>query len=149
MDTKFILSILVSAKMNKGILKNYSFKLVSTVNNKLCSAFNQYSSHNAVQWNFINFDFHWYDLSLIVSQLHPWPWSCRKMLKVCGCCNCVCLCPCQKSHKLCFSTLLMYAHSEVRSAPNNQKGAVTDQDQDWLTAGKTGEDWAATSLWRR
>lgn len=43
----------------------------------------------------------------------------------------------------------MYADSENRPAPNNQKGAVTDQDQDRLTAGKAGEDWAATSLWRR
>ncbi len=34
----------------------------------------------------------------------------------------------------------MCAHSEDRPAPNNQKGAVTDQDQDRLTAGKAGQD---------
>lgn len=43
----------------------------------------------------------------------------------------------------------MYSPSEDRPAPDNKKGAVTDQDQDWLTAGKAGEDWADTSLWRR
>lgn len=43
----------------------------------------------------------------------------------------------------------MYAHSEERPAPNNQEGAVTDQEQDRLSAGPAGEDWEATPFWRR
>lgn len=40
----------------------------------------------------------------------------------------------------------MYACSEDRSASNNQKGTVANQDQDRLTAGKAGEDREAASL---
>jgi len=32
----------------------------------------------------------------------------------------------------------MYAHSEDGPAPNNQEGAVADQDQDRLAAWKAG-----------
>lgn len=67
--------------------------------------------------------------------------------------NCACtdrwcivsLSVCSLSHKF-LLTLLIFAHSEDRPAPNNQKGAIADQDQNRLTARKAGKDWEATSL---
>lgn len=43
----------------------------------------------------------------------------------------------------------MNAPSEDGPAANDQEGAVTDQDQDRLAAREAGEDWEATSPWRR
>lgn len=42
--------------------------------------------------------------------------------------------------------LSMFTPSEDRPTPNNQKGAVTDQEQNRLSSGKAGEDREAASL---
>lgn len=45
--------------------------------------------------------------------------------------------------------LNLFACSEDRPTPDNQKGTVTDQEQNRLSSGKAGEDWEATSLRNR
>lgn len=49
----------------------------------------------------------------------------------------------------CVWTLWVSAFSEDRPAPDNQEGALADQDEDRLAAGSVGEDREATSLWCR